>query len=393
MKKQIAKNELPIRIVFYILCALYGGLCLYLFYNQSIQQVHGDSLLFESDLPSHISMVVDDGWYYSLTAFIYAFLYKIAGGTVLIAVFLALVAAGTVIATQKLLELIVSDRYGISCAGALALNFVMPFFVKWAGMYRYVSYQSPNVWHNSTYIVMRLCAVIFMYFYVKYEKDYAEKTISFKRWLILALLLALTTFVKPSFLTVFAPALALKLLWDLIKNKVKFLRAFLMGIIVVPSMLVILWQNSVLFGKDTDSGYKISFMETFSFHADHPKVTVVLSVAFPVVVFVCLAVETLIRLAGDKTYIFSLVMAVIGFAEAILLIETGHRSKDGNFLWGYSVALFFLYLTSFKKWYGFIKERKWIPAAVCGAVFAYQIVCGAIFFTRLVSGETYFMIG
>ncbi len=416
MKKQIAINELPIRIVFYILCALYGGLCLYLFYNQSIQQVYGDSLLFESDLPYHISMVVDDGWYYSLTAFVYAFLYKIAGGTVLIAVFLAFVAAGTVIATQKLLELIVSDRYGISCAGALALNFVMPFFVKWAGMYRYVSYQSPNVWHNSTYIVMRLCAVIFMYFYVKYEKDYAEKTISFKRWLILALLLALTTFVKPSFLTVFAPALALKLLWDLIKNKVKFLRAFLMGITVVPSMLVILWQNSVLFGEDTDSGYKISFMETFSFHADHPKVTVVLSVAFPVVVFVCLAVETLIRLAGnktpkqeenkgykkekmltsplrDKTYIFSLVMAAVGFAEAILLIETGHRSKDGNFLWGYSVALFFLYLTSFKKWYGFIKERKWIPAAVCGAVFAYQIVCGAIFFTRLVSGETYFMIG
>ena len=405
MKKQIEKNELPIRIVFYILCALYGGLCLYLFYNQSIQQAYGDSLLFESDLPYHISMVVDDGWYYSLTAFVYAFLYKIAGGTVLIAVFLALVAAGTVIATQKLLELIVSDRYGISCAGALALNFVMPFFVKWAGMYRYVSYQSPNVWHNSTYIVMRLCAVIFMYFYVKYEKDYAEKTISFKRWLILALLLALTTFVKPSFLTVFAPALALKLLWDLIKNKVKFLRAFLMGITVVPSMLVILWQNSVLFGEDTDSGYKISFMETFSFHADHPKVTVILSLAFPIIVFICLAVEALIKLAGskkekmltsplsDKTYIFSLVMAVIGFAEAILLIETGHRSKDGNFLWGYSVALFFLYLTSFKKWYGFIKERKWVPAAACGAVFAYQIVCGAIFFTRLISGETYFMIG
>ena len=80
---------------------------MYLFYNQSIQEVYGDSLLFESDLPYHISMVVDDGWYYSLTAFVYAFLYKIADGTVLIAVFLALVSAATVIATQKFLELIV----------------------------------------------------------------------------------------------------------------------------------------------------------------------------------------------------------------------------------------------------------------------------------------------
>ena len=154
-----------------------------------------------------------------------------------------------------------------------------------------------------------------------------------------------------------------------------------------------------------------------------------LSLAFPIVVFVCLAVETLIRLASnkrackagnkednekdnqngdkednkkekmltsplrDRTYIFSIVMAITGFAEAILLIETGHRSKDGNFLWGYSAAPFFLYLTSFKKWYGFIKERKWASAAVCGAELAYQIVCGAIFFTRLISGETYFMIG
>ncbi|MCR4618661.1 MAG: hypothetical protein K5669_10835 [Lachnospiraceae bacterium] len=407
--KTINKKDLPIKIIFYVLTAVYGGLCFYLFYNQSLQQTYSDSLLFESDLPYHISMVVDDGWYYSLTALIYAGLYRLANGTVFIAAFLAICSAATVIATKKFLDELMEDGGAVNYAGALCLNFVMPFFIRWAGMYRYVSYQSPNVWHNSTYICMRLCAVIFMYFFVKYEKDYKKENLNLKKWLMLTILLALTTFVKPSFLTVFAPALALKLLWDLIKNKIKFIRVFLMGLTVIPSLAIILWQNSVLFGDDS-SGYKISFMETFSFHADHPKVTVLLSLSFPIIVFLCIAVGVIMDAAGNKTnkktlkesvkeicgnkdYIFTIIMAAVGFAEAILLIETGKRSRDGNFLWGYSAAMFFLYITSFKMWYSFLKQKRWIAFVLCAAVLVYQIVCGAIFFTRLISGETYFMIG
>ncbi len=400
------KRDKAIKIAFYVLTCVYGILCLYLFYNQSIRAPYSGSNYFESDLPYHISMVVDDGWYYSLTAFIYLALYKImGGGTFLIALFLAMVATITVIATERLLHEVTKGDDGINCAGALALNFVMPFFIKWAGMYRYVSYQSPNVWHNSTYICMRLFAVIFLIYYVRYERTYGEKGLKAGQWFTLTILLALTTFVKPSFLTVFAPALLLKLIWDLFKNRVKFIRVFLMGLTVIPSLGIILWQNSVLFADSENSGYKISFMETFSLHADHPKVTVILSLVFPILVFLCILMQLIISKAGenkkegikeyspfmDRTYIFSIIMTVIGFAEAAILVETGSRSRDGNFLWGYSVAMFFIYLMSFKRWYGFLKEKKWISFGICGAAFAYQIVCGAIFFTRLMNGETYFM--
>ena len=393
-KKRVdIKADLIIKIAFYVLVAAYGALCLYLFYKQSVQGLNPDNHYFESDLPYHISMVVDDGWYYSLTAFIYLALYKITGGSaVLIAIFLALVAAATVVATKKLMDKIFPGEEVINYGAALALNLVMPFFVKWAGMYRYVSYQSGNVWHNSTYICMRLAAVIFLCFFADYEKNYSERGLNVKEWIILTVLLALTTFIKPSFLTVFAPALAIKLLWDLIKNKIKFVRALIMGLIVIPSMGVMLWQNSVLFGSDTENGFKFSFMETFSLHADHPKITVILSLAFPLVVFVCdLVVKG--KFWKDKAYVFSLIMTAIGFAEAILLVETGSRSRDGNFLWGYSLSMFVLYLMSFKRWYGFMKNKKWIAGGISGAVFAYQLVCGAVFFTRLMAGETYFMIG
>ena len=129
------KRDGVVKISFYVLTCVYGILCLYLFYNQSVMKTYSGSTLFESDLPYHISMVVDDGWYYSLTAFIYLGLYKLLnGGTFLIALFLAIVAAFTVIATQKLLFEVSKGDEGIACAGALALNFVMPFYIKWAGM-------------------------------------------------------------------------------------------------------------------------------------------------------------------------------------------------------------------------------------------------------------------
>ena len=41
---------------------VYGAMCLYLFYMQSVQPMEDGNLYFMSDLPYHISMIVDDGW-------------------------------------------------------------------------------------------------------------------------------------------------------------------------------------------------------------------------------------------------------------------------------------------------------------------------------------------
>ena len=53
----------------------YGAMCLYLFYMQSVQPLDYDNRYYQSDLPYHISMIVDDGWYYSFTAYIYQLLH------------------------------------------------------------------------------------------------------------------------------------------------------------------------------------------------------------------------------------------------------------------------------------------------------------------------------
>lgn len=385
------------RIGFLILIGMtiaYGGCCLYLYFNQAVQPLDYNNRVFQSDLPYHISMIVDDGWYYSFTAYIYQALYLLAGkATWLIALFLAVVSVGTVFLTEKLLRILLGENKCtvLTLGSALILNMVMPFFLEWAGRYRYVSYQSGNLWHNSTYLCMRLFAVVCILCYMKIERTYRDK-ITWKQWVVFALLLTITTGIKPSFLTVFAPAMALKLLWDLF-HKVSFKQIFIFGSAVLPACGVMLWQNMVLFGEDTGQGFAWNPWFTFSLHADRPKAAVLCSIAFPLVV----AVFSLKELLKDKKYFFAWLVTGIGFLEALLLAETGNRSNDGNFLWGYCFAIFYIFIVSFVKWLemGTRKEHPRLAKVMFGAsgvVLFYQLYCGVYFFLRLLGSETYFMM-
>ncbi len=393
MKNQVDVKKWNVPILWGMII-LYGIGCLYLYYQQSVQPLDYNNRVFQSDLPYHISMIIDDGWYYSFTAYAYQVLYFLAGkSTCLIAAFLAVVSVWTVLLTEKLLRMLLEKdaRDGLTIGGALLLNMVMPFFLEWAGQYRYVSYQSGNLWHNSTYLCMRLFAVASLLMYMEIEKGYREK-IAWKQWSLFAVLLVLTTGIKPSFLTVFAPAMALKLLWDLF-HKVSFKQIFIFGCSVLPACGVVLWQNMVLFGENTGQGFALNPWFTFSLHADRPKAAVLCSIAFPLIV----AAFSLKELIRDKKYFFAWLITGIGFMEALLLAETGSRANDGNFLWGYCFAIFYIFVVSFVKWLEIWKKDccAWLSKIMfvaAGIVLFYQLYCGIYFFLRLLGGETYFML-
>ncbi len=388
-----AKRKIELGIV-WCMYGVYGLLCLYLYIMQAKQPLDYNNRYFQSDLPYHISMIVDDGWYYSFTAYVYRLLYTLAGGNGnLIAGFLAIVTVGTVAGTETLLREF-QEKTSPLLLGleSISCNLLMAFFLPLAGKYRYVSYQNGNLWHNSTYLVMRFLAVFAMVLYIRMEREYREK-ISVSKWIGFTILLIICTGVKPSFLTVFAPALALKLLWDLF-HKVDFWKVFFLGCSVLPACGVVLWQNAVLFGEETGNGFEWNPWYTFSLHADRPKVAVLCSLAFPGIV----ALMHLKKIFSKPQYFFAWLMTAVGFLEALLLSETGTRSRDGNFLWGYLFAIFYINIYSTRIW---LEDRpgkadspgKWILFVICGCVFFYELYGGVYFFLRLLSGETYFMLG
>lgn len=373
---------------------VYGLACLWLFYHQSITILPDTGVVaYQSDLPLHISMIVEDGWYYSFTAYAYQILYTLfCGNTFGIALLLAIFSTLTIYVTEKAIILFCgtgkreSDRHTL--LAALSLNLVMPIFIEFVGEYRYISYQAANIWHNSTYVCMKLFALITFLYYWKLESKYREG-ISLKEWLIFALLNIITTGIKPSFLLAFSPIMGIFLLVDLFR-KVSFKKILIFGSAMLPSAIVILWQNLVLFGEDTGNGITLDPWYTFSLHAAIPKIAVVLSAAF------CGAAILVFwkDFKWDKKLLFITLMAALGFLEALCLVESGKRSVDGNFLWGYSFCLFTLFIiTGTKTIFRHPQTgiQKYIRIGLL-CIYCWHLYCGLEYFIRLVCGESYWMI-
>ena len=391
------RNEKFLLGIIWALILSYGILCTILYYHQTF---HVEGMPFESDLPYHISMAVDDHWFYSLTALLYQVFFLTLFGNLLTAVFLGGVTVGTIAATNMLFqEIAKKTRCGNLPRSLLLLlsflgNVIMPFYVRAAHYQRYIGYQSASIWHNSTYICMKLCGILVLILYLRLEEKY-RNGFSAKEWLSLAGAFILVNAVKPNFSLVFLPVMALYLLWDLFR-KVPFTRIFFFGMTVIPSLLVVIWQNAVLFGGETGNNIEIRYGYTLTLHSLHPKATLLLSVAFPLFVLLFLWKE----LFRDKWYLMSWLVWGVALVQVTFLSESGTRARDGNFMWGYSFGIFLITLWSVIKLLEIIKSprgiftRKPVLAAfsITGfAIFVYQCYCGFVFWIKLCQGITYWM--
>ena len=211
-------------------------------------------------------------------------------------------------------------------------------------------------------------------------------------------LLVICTAVKPSFLVTFAPAMAIFLLLDLLQG-IPFKKVFLFGLTVIPSLLVVLFQNAILFGGETGNGWEIRPGYALSMHSGYPIIVAGLSILFPLAVFIW----NIKKVKTDRWFSFAWLMAFVGFAEVFLLCETGGRADDGNFMWGYSFAILMLFAVSILMWLSntdtrcvgteIRSQRIWHRVYVCAAlvILIYHIYCGLYFYLNLLRGVSYYM--
>lgn len=380
------------KIIFIISLLIYSGLLFYLFYNQLL---YGETGRFESDTFVHVRFAVEDHYFHSLCALFYVLFSFFPGSKILISIMLTAVTVLAIPATNRLIK-VVLQKYSIELSKgyvyliSFVSNILSAFYLPFASRQHYIGYECANMWHNSTYLFMRLFAIYSLILFIKLYDSYKEK-LTFKQWLSFSVVLMLTTGFKASFLTVFAPLMAVLLLVDLFK-KTKFLKVFSFALTVLPSMAVMYLQSLILGGADSGNGYAISPFTALSLRGDHPKVTLILSVLFPLcVLFFCFS-----ELKKNRIYFYSIVLWAVAFLEVFLLVETGERSLDGNFMWGYSIALFFVFIESIivsvKR---FLENRNKpifvIEFIVSTLILLWHICSGVWYFSLLLTGVTYFV--
>ncbi len=463
--KKYSEISKMIKIPLHAAVLLYGASMAFLFYKQT---GWSGGAVYESDLPVHIRMIVEDGWYYSLTAFVYKAFYAIPvvlpGGVLFgdlaIALFLALCGVASVYLTAALLRDMqaeetgslregerisgwdvrrenaernhLADRCGNAeerqtavprgimrtglpidrqndvrarrkgrltawhLLGGLILNLVMPCYVRGIADGRYIGMESASIWHNSTYIVMKMTGLFCILYYGKLAKKY-KAGISGGEWLAFTVLLSVCTAVKPSFLLVFAPTMAVFLLAGLLRGT-PLKKVIVFGSVVFLPLLVVLFQNVVLFGAETGNGWEIRPGYALSLHSGYPFLSAVFSVFFPLAMLLAFWRE----LRRDAWFSGAWLMALFGFLEVFLFAETGSRAGDGNFMWGYSFAILMIFAAALVKWgklgHQAVREERSAGGIlkvgaflVSGLILGWHLYCGIYFYGNLLRGVSYYM--
>lgn len=385
--KDIERDDKIYKIVAVVIYVLFFLMFTELFYRQSIEY-NGQ---YNSDLDMHIVLCDRYAFGYSLMYPIFRVLKHINGTYFYVAMFLSACVCLTFYFTQKIFKMLMPNVLRIkNLLLALAVNIVSNIYIPALNPYRYTNVGTPNVWHNSSYILMKLGITVFLIFLIHLMNEIPGK-INLNHWLGGTATLLLTTSLKPNFLLCFAPALLVFLIISFIRNRFKdFKNHFILALIVIPSMIVLLYQYIAMFGESssTESALAIGLAP---FIGKRFIFGVFQLIAFPLFIFICEGR----RFFSNKLHLISVLTYLFGLFEAVFLYETGPRMNHGNWLWGYYSTTFVLFVVTLPTYIQMLrdtsKSKKFRIACgvIGGALFVLHLFWGVVHLYGSVLGWDY----
>ncbi len=319
-----------------------------LFYRQAISY-NGKYL---SDLPEHIGSAMNSkGELYSIEeTILYLIMDIFSENTIFIGIWLAFVELLTIPAQyflllqlDKIRGIVTSKKQKIlyrwiSFAYMFIVSVPLPYFY-WR---IYQGNLAMTCWHNDTFILMRLFALLALGISLELYKD-LSKNISIKKWGLFCIILTLTTMAKPSFLMAFVPVLGFALIYKITTRQID--KASLKNIIcggcsLIPSGIIILRQYTMTYNSDDTSSIIFSPFTVMSTVGNLP-VEFVLFLIFPVIVLI-FNYKDLIK-ERSFWYIGTWLFWAASIFYVLFLIETGPRASHGNMGWGSILGNFCLH--------------------------------------------------
>ncbi len=380
------KRNLTVEKVLLII-AIIGLSAIFLYFYNA--QIHSTSKQYWSDISSHIR-IATSGNGYSILYRIIEILHYIFKSTFPIAVLETIISIGTWLISAKFIDsLYKRNDYFISAIISFPSIFITGICIPKIYNYFYLRQIVSQPHHNITYSAMRLLAVIAMLVFFKIFESYLDK-ISWKQWILLALSLALSTSVKPSFFYGFALTLLIFLIIDFVRTKFKlkpFSKMVALGCVVFPSLFVMLYQSMILYNKPVeDGGSGISLVWGklfFGYGLTQTALKLFCGLAFPTLV----AIFNRKKLFRTERFIY--LMYAIQLAICIIFTETGPRATHGNFYWGLYGAAFFLFLISLSRFADNLinyKNKNKLYLIIGTILLISHLLSGAVYFRSILLG-------
>ncbi|MEE3487307.1 MAG: hypothetical protein VZT48_04295 [Bulleidia sp.] len=263
----------------------------------------------------------------------------------------------------------VSDKEWFMVIG-LSLIVCLPLLGK-----MYLPQCSPTIWHNPTYIMQKPFSMIVFFLYLD-VLEHPDHTRSF--WL-LSLFCVLSAIAKPVYMIVFLPAAFLVTVYQLIRyGKTELNYGIHLLLAVLPVIALLLYQKSLTMDGSVTTALGFG---TFM-HLSWKRSLVAIAAA----VFLPFHYTWLYRgkFKDSIMILFAWISYLAGWFEYFFIYEV--EFADGNYSWGYSMAIFLLYFAVYKdlRLQDDSKNKKIITA-----VFMLQILLGVVYFARMLNGGDY----
>ncbi len=198
-----------------------------------------------------------------------------------------------------------------------------------------------------------------------------------RNFALFSALLLITTFIKPSFASAFFPALTFYLIAAPIPLRLKFFASF------IPVAVLLLWQINVIYlTSDITQPDKIIFapLSVWGLCSPNPFISLLMAIAFPL--------SLLIFRRKNSTALALSWCTYLAAASMLIFLAEEKRLKDGNFGWGYDIALQLLFLSSAIEWLKWAKD----PTAnrtslwLTGLLFMWHVCSGIIYLIPILKG-------
>jgi hypothetical protein len=273
----------------------------------------------------------------------------------------------------------------------LSICLIMYFNVYLQPYNQYIYYPigGSNVWHNPTYIVLKPLAVLSFFIFVLMYEKFRKKEKYVIDLILFAVVLFLSALAKPSFISIFLPALAIFLIVELIASKFKtFKFSCLIVLSLLPVIALLGYQFLANFTGTTGGGSGIVFKlgGEWSNTLKNTIIPIILVNAFSLYVFIFGGFKETFH---DKKYLLGTLTMFAGCLEFYLLAMTGSMAGSGNFAWGYYIgAVIFMVISAYK----FVFEMKLRPVIrnIGLGILTIQLITGVYYFTTLLMGKFYF---
>ncbi len=265
--------------------------------------------------------------------------------------------------------------------GSIYIPQFSPFF--------YRNVQSANVVHNQTGMAARTFSV-FAFVLMSLILSNIRSSLRISHLIMFSIFLLVTLWVKPTFSTVYLPVYGIILFIEFFRNRCEnWRRVFLVCLAFVPALALLLYQYVIVFGQNEGIGF-----QPFRLLETRTPLFILQAIAFPLYILLTNlhSFQSYDRSVDGISWRISWYGFVVALIQRYCFYEKGSRINDGNFGWGYILALFFLFITSLIVWVKSMKLRKSYTYHFGAAfLFACHTICGVLYFTWTFLGGHFYI--